>query len=93
MADTRNDIYIPSNTWVNLYSASGISVGTAVTVYNKGSGSLNLTLKGSQPTSTTGGYPVAVFPSILSFASVPAASSGLWAYSSSSQGTIVLVLD
>lgn len=96
MADTRADVTIPAKTWVNLYTLSGITVGTAVTVFNKSSRSFNLAIKATSPAIPTDaanavGYPVAVFPNSLSFASIPPGNSGLWAWSEF--GARVLVQD
>lgn len=96
MADTKPDIVIPAKTWVNLYSTTGITVGTAVTVYNKGNQTLSLAIKSTAPSAPADGvsaigYLLATFPNAMSFASVPASQSGLWAWSE--WGTRVLVQD
>lgn len=36
MADTLENVKIEKKTWVNLYAATGISVGTQITVQNLG---------------------------------------------------------
>jgi microcystin-dependent protein len=37
MADTRSDISVPTGAWLNLYTASGVTLGVAATITNKGS--------------------------------------------------------
>jgi hypothetical protein len=88
LADTRADIKIPAGTWVNLYTASTITVGTAVSVYNKGSNPCNLVIKATQPSVTTMGMPLGVGYT-GNYAAVPANQTGLWCYSD--LGSFVLV--
>lgn len=88
MADTRADVKIQPDTWTNLYSATGITVGTAVGVYNKGSSQVLLVIKATAPTSKTDGVPLWSGPT-GSYASIPSGASGLWAYSA--PGSIVSV--
>jgi hypothetical protein len=90
MADTRDDVIIPQSTWVNLYAATGIAVGTAVSVINKGSVAVNLAVSASAPANTNRGFPLLVGGGVDSTASVEATASGLWAYSS--QGTAYLLV-
>ena len=88
MADTRNDILLVPRVWTNLYAASGISLGSAVSIYNKGSGACNIAIKATKPDSSTFGVPLYV-GMIGSYAFIPDAQSGVWAYSE--QGTTLLV--
>lgn len=80
MADTRADVSVPSNTWVNIYSVTGITVGTAVVVYNKGSNACNLAIKATQPVINTIGIPLG-WDSAGNHKYVSAGESGLWVYS------------
>lgn len=97
MADTRNDVTIPQGSWVNLYSLSGVSVGTAVSVINKGSNAFFISVQSAQPAPVTSGSPkgVPVYPSgqYGSQATVAASASGLWAYCDLNSGSIALVQD
>lgn len=88
MADTRQDVIIPAQQWVDLYTASGIDVGTAVSLYNKGSYPCVVVIGESLPTSNTMGVPL-YQGAVGSYASVPDDSTGLWAFSE--EGTRVLV--
>lgn len=88
MADTRADVVIPAKTWVNLYTATGITLGLAISIYNKGSNYCLLAIKATAPSTTTTGFPVYAGP-VGSYASIPVSQTGLWAYSE--QGTILLV--
>lgn len=89
MANTRADVSVPAKTWVNLYTASGITAGTAVGVYNKGSYAALLTIAAAQPTITTGGIPIYISDSPASYRAVSTGEAGLWAYSL--YGTTLLV--
>ena len=91
MADTRADVVVAQATWTNLYSASSIAPGTAVSVYNKGSRPCNLMIKATTPgTNLTGGVPLFDGP-VGSYAYIAAGESGLWAYCAAAGGTTLLV--
>lgn len=49
MAETLNNIDLPTDTWVDLYEQSGISVGEAITVENVGGSDVLLAVKATQP--------------------------------------------
>jgi hypothetical protein len=78
MSNTLPDVQLPENTWVNLYSSTGITVGTAVNVTNKGSYPILLAVSVSSPVSSTIGAPLHPGP-FGSVAFVDAGESGLWA--------------
>jgi len=61
MADTRPDITLPANTQVDLYAAlnaqggfPAVSVGTQISVQNKGGVKIELRTKATTPSSTDG---------------------------------------
>jgi hypothetical protein len=88
MANTRNDITIPEGVWTNLYTLSGITVGTAVTLVNKGCTSFDVAISAAAPT-TVKGFPV--FPGAIgSIVSIPAASTGLWGFSASGDSLVLI---
>lgn len=78
MSDTRADVAIAKGVWVDLYATTGITVGTAVSVYNKGSYPCLLAVKATAP-ATGRGIPLYV-GSVGSYMAVDAGESGLWAY-------------
>jgi hypothetical protein len=82
MADTRSDISVPTGAWLNLYTASGVTVGTEVSVINKGSGTFFVFISATAPSilPATKGIPVYV-GSASNAVTIPAGSSGLWAFS------------
>ena len=88
MADTRNDVVLPAQTWVNLYQLAGITSGTGVSIYNKGSSPCQIAIGVNIPDHNTFGVPLYVGAQ-GSYAFVPDGSSGLWGYSEA--GTKVLV--
>lgn len=83
MADTRLDISIPANTWINVYTASGITVGTAVEVFNKGTSGCNLVIRATTPPNNTMGIPLGFEPA-ANYRYVSSGESGLWVYSAGS---------
>lgn len=88
MADTRPDVILPAGVWVNCYTATGIVVGTAIDIYNKGSQGCTLVIKATQPaTPALGMYLFS--GSTGSHAYITAGESGLWAYSDG--GTRILI--
>lgn len=81
MALTRPDIIIPKGVWTNLYTASGIAVGTAVNIYNKSIFPCMLYVKETAPVqNNSGGIPLYGGGTSGSFAYVSAGEVGLWAY-------------
>lgn len=80
MADSIPDIHIPLGVWTNLYTATGISVGTALTIQNKASYDLQLYLSATAPSSATSGVLVQPY----GVADVDVGSTGCWAYGNGS---------
>lgn len=78
MADTLPNITIPANTWVNLYTASGIAVGTQIRVKLIGGGEVKLVAKATQPTNLSA-YDVLVSRAVP--VTNRSGDSGAWAYS------------
>jgi len=91
-ANTLPDVTLTQSTWVNLYTASGITVGTAVTLYNKGSQPFYVAISASAPTSPspTFGIPVYQYNTPTASLSVPSGASGLWAYQPYQNGTVLV---
>jgi len=81
MADTRPNITIPAGVWVDVYVASGITLGSALTAWNKGSWSCNLAISVAAPSvGDTRGVVLYSGP-ISSTTSITQGEGGLWAYS------------
>ncbi len=78
MADSLKNIPLNRNTWTNLYSESGISVGTQLVVQNVGQNRILLHTGATAPNETDGFnvLPVDSIPYINQ-----ASSSGEWARS------------
>ena len=49
MADTLPNLKIVEGVWTDIYTASGIAVGTQITVQNLGSNTLYLNAKATEP--------------------------------------------
>lgn len=54
MPNTLPNVNLPANTWVNLYTSSGISVGTQLTITNVGSFDVRLVVVASSPEDVDG---------------------------------------
>ena len=91
MADTKADITIPSGAWLNLYIASGVTVGTEVSVINKGSSTFFVFISATAPAilPATKGIPVYV-GSASNAVTIPTGSSGLWAFCPQVTGTALV---
>lgn len=88
MADTRTDVPVAAATWTNLYSGSGITVGVAVDIWNKGSSAAVVAIKSTAPSGTTTGVPLPVG----GYLRCSSGASGLFAYSPDGK-TSILVQD
>lgn len=78
MATTRQDVIVPKATWTNLYSSSGITVGTQVEIYNKSTSFCKIATSLAAPT-TVDGFHLTAFPEENPLEIAPG-EAGLWAY-------------
>ncbi len=85
MADTLENIKLNRDNWTNLYTASGLSVGTRLIVQNVGQTRILLHTGASAPTQQDGFnvMPVDAYPYINQ-----ESSTGEWARSVDSDGSI-----
>lgn len=58
MADTIQNIVIPSGEWVDLYALSGVTVGTAISIQNIGVCDVYLAVRETQPPLTYDAYNI-----------------------------------
>lgn len=79
MADTRANITLPAGVWVDLYVASGITLGSSISIWNRGSDSCYVAIKATAPTDNRG-IPLWVGP-IGSSIQVTQGETGVWARS------------
>ncbi len=78
MADSRADIVIPKGVWTDAYTLSGVTVGVAVDIFNKGNYPCVIAAKAAAPTGTTTlGVPL----DVAGYLHVTAGETGLWVYS------------
>lgn len=86
MADTLNNIQLPTDTWVDLYAATGISVGEAISVENTGASDVYLVVSDTQPDAVPDAF------NFLKRDGDPmrnnAGDSGAWALSRNSDGKV-----
>lgn len=87
MADTLQNITIPKNTWVDLYSESGISVGTAISVQNIGVADIYLTVRPTQPPVDYDAYNVVQKENGVRLRNT-SGDSGAWAFCSNNKGKV-----
>lgn len=78
MADTLLNVALPANTWVNLYAATGITVGVKIAVQNLGSNTIRLAVKATEPLTTDGFNELT--PGDAQYQNQDA-DSGAWAFS------------
>lgn len=76
MSTSLPRVTIPANTWVDLYDATGITVGTQLIIQNTGHDEARLTESASTP--TTEGYNPLGLGDFITSADTPV---GAWAYS------------
>lgn len=77
MADTKPDVVLQPNTPVNLYAATGVTVGTQISVQNNSGGDVRLYSGATQPVLGESGSTL-VKPGIT--AKNTAGDTGAWAW-------------
>ena len=85
MADTINNVRLPVGVWVNLYAATGITVGTQIQVQNLGNTNVLVNTGAAQPTAVSG-YNI-IKPDSLVFVS-DVSPNGAWAQSQRGVGVV-----
>ena len=86
MADTRPNITLPFNQWVNLYAETGIAVGTRIAVENVGAADVYLTVSPTEPPLNYDAYCI-VRRDGLPYANSQG-DSGAWALCSHTEGKL-----
>lgn len=84
MADTLPNVTLPANTWIDLYAATGETVGTKLLLQNLGTAGVRLTSKAIAPVDGDGFKRVASGQQAVN----EAADLGAWAYSPVVDGEI-----
>lgn len=82
MATSLPPVSIPSNTWIDLYAATGIGAGTKIIVQNTGSRRVVLTEASTEPPIPPGSIGVNIIDTREFFTNF-AANVGAWAFSKS----------
>jgi len=77
MATSLTPVTLPANTWVDLYNATGISVGAQLIIQNTGKDEARLSESVAEPLSTTG-YNNLLLNTYLASSSTPV---GAWVMS------------
>ncbi len=76
---TLADVVLTAATWTNLYTATGITLGDALHIWNKGSDNVILAESVASPSGTVG-VPMFVGP-LSNYLYVDTGSANIWAYS------------
>lgn len=58
MADTLDNVPLPANVWVDLYAATGLAVGVALSAQNVGTTDVRLAVQAAQPPADHDGYVI-----------------------------------
>jgi hypothetical protein len=76
MANTLNNVILPAMTWVDLYAATGLTVGAKISVQNLTTGDVRVVSKATMPTSADGFNYIRPQMSAVN----QAGDSGAWAF-------------
>lgn len=87
MADTLTNVPIPANQWVDLYAATGVPVGTAVSIENVGAADVYLTVRATQPPIDYDAYNVVQRQNGVRLRNTEG-DSGAWAFSPNTNGKV-----
>lgn len=80
MAASRPDIAIPKGVWTDVYNLTGIAVGTAIDIFNKGNYECVVASKSTIPMDTTT-LGVPLYTGKDGYLHVTAGEPGIWVYS------------
>jgi hypothetical protein len=87
MTDTLANVDIPGNAWADLYTLTGIPVGTAISVQNIGSADVYLTVAAAQPPVGYDAYNV-VIRSTGAWLRNSSGAAGAWAFCPNASGKL-----
>ena len=85
MADTLANVVLPLGTWVNLYTATGLTVGTQIQVQNVGNVPVRVVSQAATPTDASGFNLIR--PRSLTFVS-QTTPTGAWARADRADGLV-----
>lgn len=80
MANTRAKFNLVKGVWTNLYTASGVAVGTACTLINPSNSPMKYAISAAEPAVGVEIDLPASSPYTQSKVDIPTAQSGLWGY-------------
>lgn len=85
MADTLPNVELPIGQWVDLYTATGLTVGTQIQIQNVGAVDVRVVSQAATPTDESG-YNV-IRPFSLTFLS-QTSPTGAWARADAARGAV-----
>lgn len=85
MADTLPNVVLPIGEWVDLYTETGLTVGTQIQVQNVGDVDIRVVTQAATPTDASG-YNI-IRPFSLTFVSQDA-PTGAWARADTADGSV-----
>lgn len=91
MTDTLTNIEFPQNDWFDVYSASGVNVGTPVRLENVGACDIYVAIQAVKPSKDHDAYSIIQRDNGLTF-DAPNNASGLWVFCQGSDGKINLTV-
>lgn len=91
MSDTRLNIHISANSWVDIYDQSNIAIGKQVSVYNVGASDVFIAISENQPAKDSDAF-IIIKPGGLPFTN-HIGDSGLWAFSGNCKGLLNVTKD
>lgn len=84
MTDTLNNVPLPVSTWVDLYAASGITVGNKILVQNIGYTNIQLYVGATSPSADAGFKILPVYQEATNITG----DSGAWARPLAAEGLV-----
>lgn len=79
MADSIADVLVTESAWVDVYTTTGIPIGNALFMVNKGAHTVLVWIGASAPpVSSTDGYPLYPVDHGINYGTVDAGESGVW---------------
>lgn len=87
MADTLDNVNLIRGVWTDLYSATGITVGTKISVQNSGDSIVRLAVTSTQPDVDTSAYSI-IQPGTNLAMENEQGDSGAWAMSNNQNGRV-----
>lgn len=87
MADNLQNVIVPQNVWTDLYSLTGLAVGTQLVIENSGDIDVYLAVQAAKPDPDHNSYNIVKRPPSVSVQNTPG-DSGAWAFCQGGEGKL-----